>query len=260
MYKIIKKKSFLFSVLALVLVVSLVVGVSTAGKIYAAEKTVRTIASFMDEKAIEYSEVSMDNQVLSVKLLSAGEDRCTLDDVKAIQAIYDTLHDQTIDGKVKNIGIEIYDTNGKLIYDIFENVVSLPVENADQPVEKNDRKKNDMTVNEVLLQVDSIVTEYPYSVQKSCISDADEIAGKKLELTISEMNNDIHSINDIRAIYENLEACSFSTNAINQCEITVVDAEEACVIYMAGDFRYGNIIAWISPAAESAFVAQEGPR
>lgn len=260
MYKIIKKKSFLFSVLALVLVASLVVGVSTAGKIYAAEKTMRTIASFMDEKAIEYSEVSIDNQILSVKLLSAGEDRCTLDDVKAIQAIYEAVHGKIIDGQVKNIGIEIYDTNGKLIYDVVEHVVSLPIENADQSVEKNDRKKQDMTANEVLLQVDSIVKEYPYSVQKSCISEADVIAGKKLELTISELNNDIQSINDIRAIYENLEAYSYSTNAINQCEITVLDDEEACVAYMAGDFRYGNITAWVSPAAESAFLAQEGPR
>lgn len=231
-----------------------------AVKVYAAEKTVRTVSSFLAEKEIDYSDVSINNRTLSVKLLSTGEDRCTLEDAKSIQAIYEAVHAQSIAGQVQNVGIEVYNSNGVLLYDALENDVSVTVENIDQLAGINTARNTEITANNIMVKVRNIVTEFPYSIEQLQITTPAEIAGKKVQLTLCENNNDIASIDDIRVIYDNLEEYAISTNAITQCEITVTNIDGDCVLYMAGDYLYGNCIAWISPSAESFFFAQEGPR
>lgn len=255
-----KRRSFILLFLVLAIACVLVLAVRTAMKAYATEKTVHTISSFLAEKGIEYSYVNVNNGTLSVKLASTGDERCTLDDVKAIQAIYEAVHAQTINGQVINVGIEIYNTSGELIYDVFENDVSVPVDDVEKLVTLNSDQKTDMTMNDIMLKVENIVKEFPYSVQQSKIATATQIPGEKLQLTLIENNNDISSIADIRVIYENLESFALSTNEITQCEITVNNIDGNCVLYMAGDFLYGNCVAWLSPKAESFFLAQEGPR
>ena len=255
-----KGKALALSILVLVLACILILSAITSEKAYATEKTIRAISTFLAEKEIEYSDVRVSDRTLSVKLLSSGDNRCTLDDVKAIQAIYEAVHAQTIEGQVKNVGIEIYNTDGILIYDILENDVDNPIENLEQLVKTNSEQKGEFTANDILLKAESIVTEFPYSIQQSWITESTEISGQKLQLTLCENNNDISSLDDIKVIYENLEAYSLSTNAITQCEITVTNSSGNCVLYMAGDFLFGNCIAWVSPEAESSFIAQEGPR
>ena len=153
-----------------------------------------------------------------------------------------------------------YPINGKMIFDHHENGVSAQVQNVDKLVKQDPEQKTDMAVDEILLYAENLVAKYPYSVQELKIDTASEISGKKLELILCTLNkNSIPSFSDIDRIYENLEAFSFSTKAITQCEITVNNTEGDGVYYMAGDFLYGNCIAWISPEAQSSFVKEYGP-
>ena len=260
MLKTRKRKLFILLILAVVVVCALTFVVQKALKAYAAGKPIRTITSFLKEKNIDYSDVSINNETLSVNLVSSGDGRCTINDIKAVQAIYEVVHAQTIDSKVKNVSIEIYDINGKMIFDHHENGVSAQVQNVDKLVKQDPEQKTDMAVDEILLYAENLVAKYPYSVQELKIDTASEISGKKLELILCTLNkNSIPSFSDIDRIYENLEAFSFSTKAITQCEITVNNTEGDGVYYMAGDFLYGNCIAWISPEAQSSFVKEYGP-
>jgi len=260
MFKTRKRKLFIMLALVLVVACALIFVVQTALKAYAAGKPVRTITSYLKEKNIEYSDVSIKDGTLFVKLVSSGDEHCTLSDVKATQAIYEVIHAQTIEGQIKNVGIEIYNTDGKMIFDHFENGVSASVKDVDKLVKQDPEQKTDMTVDDILLYVENIVAKYPYTIQESKIDTALEISGKKIELTLCTINkSDIPSFSNIRAIYENLEALSFSTKAITQCEITVNNIDGDGVYYMAGDFLYGDCIAWVSPEAQSSFVKEYGP-
>ena len=260
MFKTRKRKFFILLTLGLVVTCALIFVVQTAMKAYAARKPVRTITSFLKEKNIEYSDVSIKDGTLSVKLVSSGDERCTLNDIKAVQAIYEVIHAQTIEGQIKNVGIEIYNTDGKMIFDHFENGVSVPIKDVDKLVKQDTEQKTDMTVDDILLYVENIVASYPYTIQELKIDTALEISGKKLELTLCTLNKSyIPSFSNIRAIYENLEAFSFSTKAITQCEITVNNIDGEGVYYMAGDLLCGDCIAWVSPEVQSSFAKEYGP-
>ena len=260
MFKTRKRKLFIMLALVLVVACALIFVVQNALKAYAAGKPVRTITSYLKEKNIEYSDVSIKDETLFVKLVSSGNDRCTLNDVKAVQAIYEAVHAQKTNESIRNVGIEIYNTNGKLIFDEFENEVVVIADDVEKHSKQDSEQKTDMTVDDILSYAENIVAEYPYTIQESKIDTALEISGKKLELTLCTLNkNGIPSFSNIRAIYDKIEAFSLSTKAITQCEITVNNIDGDCVFYMAGDFLYGECIAWVSPEAQSSFVKEYGP-
>lgn len=228
-------------------------------KVYAEEIIKRNIISYLDNKEVNYSSIDIDNQVLSIKLLSNGENRCTIDDVKAVQAVYEAVHGQTVSEKIEDVSIEVYDINNKLIYDVYENDVFSLVENAELLVKQSVVSEQDVTSEDILSNVKNIVTRYSYYIQNVNVEKAEEITGRKLELILCESGNSANPMGDTTFIYESLEAYSLSTGAITQCEITVFDSENECVVYMAGDFQYGNAVAWVSPKIESEFIAHEGP-
>lgn len=259
MQSLMKKRLLLLGSLVFVLIFSLVIAGMVATKTFAAEDLKKTISSYLDQKDITYSSVNVDNNTLSVVLLSNGENRCTLEDVKAIQAIYEAVHAQTIDGNIKDVGIEIYNTNGSLIYDIFENNVSLPIENAELLVDSSLFQKTGSDDNDILSTTQSIVSSFPFSIQSAHVVCAEELTGNKMILSLSK-ENDANIMSDVRSIYEQLESYALSTGVIEECEISVLNTNGNCVLYMAGDFQYGNCIAWISPYIENSFFAEEGPQ
>ncbi len=254
------KKRRLF--LGAILFSMLVVVVFIAGKnrkAYAVAQTTQTIYSALSERKISFSDASISEQTLFVKLLSTGDTRCTLADVKAIQAIYEVVRAQTINEIVKNVDIEIFNPEGKRIYDVHENNVSSPMEYVENSM-KEVRKNTEMKGDEVLSEVANIVDRYPYSIKESKINVVNEFSSEKLQLTLQEIGDTTKSVSSVNGIYDAIESLSRSTGVITQCEITVQDIDGGCVLYMAGDFLYGNCIAWISPMAERSFFIEEGPR
>lgn len=228
-------------------------------KANAADKIRRTVSTYLDQKQIAYTSVHVNDHTLSIKLQSDGTDHCTLDDVKAIQDIYAAVHAQSVDGKIKNVSIEIYNHAGQIIYEETEMDVSSKVENDASLMSATDVGTTQITDSDILQEAHDILENAPYVLQSADISDAEEIAGKclNLTLTLNDVNGD--SVSRIRRVYDDLEAYSFSTGAITQCNITLLNSDQECIAYMIGDFPYGNCIAWISPDIEDAFVALEGP-
>ena len=207
---------------------------------------------------ISYTSVHVNNQTLSVELQSSGEGRCTLDDVKAIQNIYTVIHAQSLADKIRNVKIEIVDRTGTVIYDETEADVSSKVENDLAQTTTADTEI--IADRDILQEARNVLADTSYSIQSVNISDAEEITGKCLNLTLTLSNADDSSVSRISSVYDNLESYSLSTGAITQCNITLLNDEQECIAYMIGDFQYGNCIAWISPDYENAFVAQEGPQ
>ena len=207
---------------------------------------------------VDISSVHVNNQTLSVELQSSGEGRCTLDDVKAIQNIYTVIHAQSLADKIRNVKIEIVDRTGTVIYDETEADVSSKVENDLAQTTTADTEI--IADRDILQEARNVLADTSYSIQSVNISDAEEITGKCLNLTLTLSNADDSSVSRISSVYDNLESYSLSTGAITQCNITLLNDEQECIAYMIGDFQYGNCIAWISPDYENAFVAQEGPQ
>ena len=216
------------------------------------------VGHHMDEKQISYTSVHVNNQTLSVELQSSGEGRCTLDDVKAIQNIYTVIHAQSLADKIRNVKIEIVDRTGTVIYDETEADVSSKVENDLAQTTTADTEI--IADRDILQEARNVLADTSYSIQSVNISDAEEITGKCLNLTLTLSNADDSSVSRISSVYDNLESYSLSTGAITQCNITLLNDEQECIAYMIGDFQYGNCIAWISPDYENAFVALEGPQ
>ena len=227
-------------------------------KVNAANIVRRTVSMYLDEKQISYTSVHVNNQTLSVELQSSGEGRCTLDDVKAIQNIYTVIHAQSLADKIRNVKIEIVDRTGTVIYDETEADVSSKVENDLAQTTTADTEI--IADRDILQEARNVLADTSYSIQSVNISDAEEITGKCLNLTLTLSNADDSSVSRISSVYDNLESYSLSTGAITQCNITLLNDEQECIAYMIGDFQYGNCIAWISPDYENAFVAQEGPQ
>lgn len=228
-------------------------------------KQSRSITEFMKEKQIPYLLAEVNDNTLNVKLLSNGEEGCTLDDVKAIQAIYEAIHAKTITGEVKNVEIMIENAKGELIYDVGENDISDPIENT-EPVAKSILPQTSTLARDLILhRVKSIVSEYVDPSDDYCrieeaeITDASELVGNQLQMTL-RVSNPRYAFQTLQSIYDKLESYSLSENAIVQCRIYVVDLTGICTMYMGGDFHFGNCIAWINPSINSYFVIEEGPR
>ena len=215
-----------------------------------------SISSFLNEKNISFSEASVRNNALSVSLLSEGENRCTLEDVKSIVGIYGAVHEDAIEGEVKDVNIKIYDKNGSLIYHASEYGFSTPVEGQEDQNGGMDAQ-DDKSEQEVLDDVRELISSYNYSTQPSSKIKAVEAQGKKLVITLSKDGFDFLSID---RMFDRLESLLAKGGAYTQCEITMVNTNGECVYYMAEDFAFGSRIAWISPSAESAFLEQVGPK
>ena len=250
-----RKRALLFaSVLAMLVMIGCRTSLTADSK--AERDPKRPIASFLKEKDISFSEAGVHDRVLSVSLLSEGEGRCTLEDVKAIMCIYGAVHEDAIEGEVKDVTIRICDKNGSLIYDASEYGVSAP-EDGPEGQNGGTDAQDDKSEQEVLDAVCEIISSYNSSIEKTSRIKSAEAQGKKLVVTLSQ---DIFDFRALDSVFDRLESLLARGGAYTQCEITMVNTKGECVYYMAEDFPFGSRIAWISPAAESAFLDQVGPR
>lgn len=169
-------------------------------KATAADKIRRSVSTYLDQKQIAYTSVQVSDHTLSVKLQSDGTDHCTVDDVKAIQDIYAAVHAQSVDGEIRNVSIEIYNRAGQVIYDKTEMYVSSKVEDDASLMPATDAGTTQITDSDILQKAHDILEDAPYVLQSADVSDAEEIAGKclNLTLTLNDVNGDSNSWSWIR--------------------------------------------------------------
>lgn len=99
------KKRSMILLMALCCAVMVFCAAGFATVVYAEGKVERNIYSYLSEKSVSYSFVSIDDKVLTVEIISTGTDRCTLDDVKAIQAVYEAVYGKKVIGNVEDVQI-----------------------------------------------------------------------------------------------------------------------------------------------------------
>ena len=254
-----KKIIMSFLIVALVISASFILSRVTLTEANAAEEAEKTILSFLEEEKIPFSEVSVHDGLLSVKLCSVGLDRCTLEDVKAIQSIYEAVHAQKIVEVIRDVDISVCNAAGGVLFDERENEIAIPLET----VELTDNIQ--MTEKEMTDLVDysrTLAAAYPVTVMNATVSSAKELSGNKivLELSSDEYGAKEHAYSCVSAIFDRLEEYSHIEKRVTQCEIVLYDNLGDCILYLSGDFQFGNRIGWVSPSIEQSLIMNDGPR
>ena len=68
-------------------------------------------------------------------------------------------------------------------------------------------------------------------------------------LTIVLSTDDISdaTATDCNRLFEELEGYSYTTEEYKQCSITLQDTSGEALLFIGGDFEFGDIVTWISP-------------
>lgn len=191
----------------------------------------RYVRRQLEETGVSYTLVEIGNRQLAVELASSGTGRCTLEDVMAIETIYETVYGDTLIGKLDGLSISIYDTEGEQIYDI-----SKPMDTQKLRLVSVSEKIGD---EDTLAAVMHLLEQSPFEYNGMDFYTARKTDGWKLEL---QLTADSPSFDELQTLYRSLENSCIA----DMCSIRV-DSKEECLLYIAGDFRYGCYISWISP-------------
>ncbi len=219
------------------------------------------VSEYLDTKNVDYSSVTISEGSLSIKLLSTGDARCTLKDVKSIQYVYEAVHAKNITelSTVKNVSIEIFDTYNNCIYNHTVNDVDSPIDGAELMHEEASLYPPHNTDDEIKEYIQEQVEVQGFVAKSLNLIDSEEITGRRLDLVITNSNLNLDVMTQVSALYDNFSYFSLATGAITQCSITLEDISGTCLIYMTGDFQFGDAIAWLSPEMEQAFTAYRFP-
>lgn len=102
--------------------------------------------------------------------------------------------------------VTIVERKGTVIYDETEADVSSKVENDLAQTTTADTEI--IADRDILQEARNVLADTSYSIQSVNISDAEEITGKCLNLTLTLSNADDSSVSRISSVYDNLESYS----------------------------------------------------
>lgn len=260
----------LYTTLAIILLVGLVIAVPIIANsmrktgvptVNADQLTKDSVSEYLDAKDVNYSSISISEGTLYIKLLSSGNARCTIKDVKSIQYVYEAVHAKTITelSSVKNVSVEIFDTNGICLYSNTVNDVDSPIDGSELVDEESSHYPPHNTDDEIKSCIQELVNDQGFAIKSLDLLSSEEIVGRRLELVIANSNPDLDAMTQVSVLYDIFSNFSLATGAITQCSITLEDSDENCQIYMTGDFQFGDAIAWMSPEIQEAFTAHRFP-
>lgn len=231
----------------ILLCVALIITGVTLTVVQASSTNHEDIVAWLNKNDFSYESAEVKNQRLTVVLLSEGNDRITEEDVKAILRIHSAVYADRINGNVDAIRVVVRGKQGKVLYDYTREHALSFLGEAEKTVLRRELSSEEKTENGLKKLAEKCITT-SYKAVDIQINEAVELSGKRIEMLLkpaiaeeadfSELNNEL---------YEQLEEIALSTGAFTQCSITVVDPDGNHLIYMGGDFFYGNRIAWIGP-------------
>lgn len=219
----------------------------------------KSIDSYLKEREINYTSAYIKDDTLTVDLISTGDTRCTIDDVKAINCIYTAVHSNDVDGTIRNVQIRIFNVSGNLLYDYYQADAVMPNDSSAMvaDLEEKDSKTLDMEPKDAL---SSIASSNSFTIEDISIKEADGILGQCADIIVKPETPEDVTLSDLRLLYENIEIYAIRGNEITQCSLSMVDEYGECLLYMAGDVNFCNIITWVSPEMEDSIIANEGPQ
>lgn len=244
-----KTKYAIFSLIILLAVASVVFFASVNTPVNAGDETIKTVQEYLDKNnSIDYSYVDLKDGVLTVSLNSKGIEYCTLEDVQALQYIYDAVCALESENEVNNVRICVIGATGDQIYDFGLADVSAIVEGKDQLTNENYIGNNSARSNNIISTLESIFTEHcKAEISEIAVEPSTILSGNCLTVVLTENNIEDVTASTMERLHEELEAYSFTTGKIKQCDVTVQDTTGETIIYMGASYDYGNCSIWFHP-------------
>ena len=214
-----------------------------------------TVVSFLTEKGIAFSEASVNDGLLTVKLCSGG-DHSTYQDIKSTYEIYEAIHMHTFFEEVHDVQIEIYSPSGKLISDQRTNDVSIPVNRRNGSEKEGKRLSEKELQNTIITYCSSCF----YNIEEMNLTPVSYRREKKLFLKLTKGIKSAYSFSALQSMYDYFDSLYLKNGQISQIEIVVLDEKDQEAVYIAGDFSYGTCIGWMNDKAKKDFAEDHGPR
>ena len=220
------------AIVVLAVILMIVLAVTLSSNVSAEEKS----------ENVNYTKVSLQNGKMYVELKSSDKNRCTLEDVKAIEAVYEAIHAKKVDGVVNLVEIVVKTPEGKVLSDETVNVSSPIVEKTDQAI------IDDVTVlaKNSFDNVNSIKLE-------------SYLDGTKKNIVVKVTDESANHTSNADSLYRQIQIYQKQFEAIDKCEIYVEDINGECLYYITGELEYGDMLAWVSEKSEESFANSHGP-
>ena len=213
----------------------------------------KKVESYLENRGVECSSVTVDERIAKVQLIFESAERRTLDDIKSVQAIYESVRSSDVKEMVDGVQIQIYDKDGAKLSDRYVNGVT-QVARTRNPLLAAESGK-DVLEN----AVQKIAEEFNYTVPDIAQVETANTEREKVELVLNPISAETVVFADLDKMCMELENYYVQKGGVPQYTLTVEDVDGEILYYIYLDCQYGTLLAWVSPQMESSFIAQEGP-
>lgn len=173
-------------------------------------------------------------------------------DAETNMHLHSVFHVMGKENGVGGLNIRAFDADGNIFSDstIFTGTEPLSREEREvrpdsYPKGTTDRETIELFVQKDVKDADITGIEF---------SDSDLVGGKCLKLVLMDPVGKVTGSNLVDALWMDLEAFSFDTGAIRQCRVTVTDSSGTVLMYMGGDFYYGDMACWFDPEHQNKLI------
>lgn len=204
------------------------------------------IQDYLTDDSIQCTDASLKDGLLTITLQSQGIGDCTLEDIQSMQYIRDTIRRKETKNIVNDLQFYIFDALGAELWNDCETNIWA-------------HKKY---VPEATVQPEEITADVESILEKNCrteissmeVQASDTSAGNHLAVVLSEENVQNVTMWGLECLYMELEGYSHKTGGFKRCGITVQDVNGETILYMGGNFEYGECIMWTNPEYEEIVV------
>ena len=222
------------------------------------ERSKEAAYQFLDDNMLDYSYVEIEGGVFTVVLNSSGDGAVTLEDAQAILSVYDFVHSLDATSPINDVQLCIYDNAGKKIYDLFEADVRSARVSVDSVPYNAEIRSSYASTDDIVAAAETMVAE-------NCDADIESLTIQKSPTQTSDCLTLVLSVDDVgesmmddcNCLFDEFGLYAYETEEYTKCAITVEDSGGEALIFMGGDFEYGDSVTWINPDAN--FVTGIGP-
>lgn len=213
----------------------------------------KKVESYLENRGVDRPSVTVDERIAKVQLISESAERRTLDDIKAVQAIYESVRSSDVKEMIDGVQIQVFDKDGVKVSDRYVNGVT-QVARTRNPLLAAESGKD---VLEKAVQ--KIAAEFNYTVPDIVHVDTEKTEREKVELVLNPISMEMVVFADLDMICMELENYYVQKGGAPQYTLTVEDMNGEILYYIYLDCQYGSLLVWVSPQMEASFIAQEGP-
>lgn len=248
--KSLKRVGIALFVICLVLVYILV----ERKPVLAEKNEIDAIKDILSENGVSYQSVTESNQIITAELVSEGEGRCTIDDVKALQTLNDALYADERLHDIKGLQVNIYNADGEMIYDAYtaKNLTAAAV----RPLLLN--SVSDASEETIREKAADLMADYPCQI-KDIVYTQQNAGSSTLEINLTATQEDAAAFMDVAYLYAKLEANLAVFDGLAKCIVNLESEDGECWLYVIGDFVQGECTTWVSPEIQDVFVEVAGP-